>query len=170
MAWKVNDTVVHAREGVCIISSIEELSMSSDGPTEYYILSPVYEKGSRIYVPLALADNVLRKPLTKDEIEALIKEIPKLGIKWISDEKKRQKSLQEDIKSGSHATLLGIIATLYSKKKEIGESGRKFHSSDEHFLNEAEKQINREFGYVLGIKPGDVPAYIGTKIDKKKKK
>ena len=167
MAWKANDTVVHVRDGVCTIKAVEELNLSADGPCEYLILSPIYDPGSKLYVPVQRAGQFLRELITKEEIDELIASIPDMGIDWIKDEKARQRALQADIRSGSHETLLGVITTLYKKRREIGKSGKKFHSSDEHFLHEAEKQINREFGFVLGIAPDDVPAYIHECLKKK---
>ena len=99
-------------------------------------------------------------------MESLIEQIPDMEIDWISDEKTRQRTLTQDVKSGSHEVLLGIITTLYRKREEISGSGRKFHSSDEHILNEAEKQVHREFGYVLGMDPEKVPDYIHDKLMK----
>ncbi len=164
MGWKANDTVVHIRDGVCTVRSVEKLTISSDEPCEYYILTPVYDPGSKIYVPVERGDAVLRALITKEEIDDLIRTIPEMGIDWISDDKQRQRALQQEVKSGSHETLLGVISTLYKKRKEIDSSGRKFHSADERFLNEAEKQIHREFGYVLGIDPDRVPEYIHAKL------
>ncbi len=166
MAWKVNDTVAHTRDGVCRVVGIEDLTLASDEPCSYFILRPVYEPGSKLYVPVDRADELLRDLITREEIGELIDMMPEIGFDWISDEKSRQRALQQDIRSGSHEVLLGIITTLYRKREEIGSSGRKFHSSDEHFLNEAEKQINREFGYVLGIDPGKVPDYIIARVKK----
>lgn len=159
--WKKGDHVVHRRDGVCCITGIEELSMTSSGPETYYILTPVYEAGSKLYVPLSRADQLLRSLLTKDDIEDLIRRLEG-GTEnlWISDEKARQRFLAETVKTGSEENLMDVISTLYEKKKEQTGSGRKFHASDEHFLNEAEKMINREFGFVLGIEPDDVPKYI----------
>ncbi len=160
MRWKANDTVVHAREGVCVVVGVEEKTLTEDCPCEYYILNPVYEPGSKIYVPVERGDAVLRPLLTKQEIGELIRMIPDMEMDWISDDKTRQRTLQQEVKNGSHEVLLGIITSLYQKRKEISKTGKKFHSADEYFFNEADKQINREFGYVLGIDPGRVPDYI----------
>ena len=170
MSYKQGDAVVHVRDGVCIVKGVEEKTLVADEPCEYYILSPVYDPGSRIYVPVDRGDTVLRKPLTKEEIESLIEQIPDMEIDWISDEKTRQRTLTQDVKSGSHEVLLGVITTLYRKREEISGSGRKFHSSDEHILNEAEKQVHREFGYVLGMDPEQVPDYIHEKLMKMDRK
>ena len=168
MRWEADSIVVHVREGVCRIVSIENKIMTGDEPMEYYLLSPVYDPSSRIYVPTEKGDAFLRDPLTKEEIHELIHMIPDINLEWISDEKTRQRELREDLKSGSHKTLLGIITSLYKKKEEISGTGKKFHTSDEHVLNEAARQIHREFGYVLGMEPDEVPDYIHAILTQEK--
>ncbi len=164
--WKTGDHVVHRRDGVCRIAALEDLALTSDGPKTYYILTPLYENASRLYVPFDRADQILRDVLTKEEIDSLI-----LGLKdsgpdhWISDEKTRQRTLSEIVKTGSEESLLKMVATLFLKKMEQTEKGRKFHATDEHILNEAEKMINREFAFVLGIEPDSVPDYIGSRME-----
>ena len=164
--WKTGDHVVHRRDGVCRIAAIEDLTLTDDGPKTYYILTPVYENSSRLYVPFDRADQILRDVLTKEEIEAMI-----LGLKesgpdhWISDEKTRQRTLSETVKSCSEESLLKMVSTLFVKKMEQTEQGRKFHAADEHLLNEGEKMINREFAFVLGIEPDDVPDYVGKQME-----
>lgn len=165
--WNIGDHVVHRRDGVCRIAAIDELNMTSDGPKTYYILTPLYENASRLYVPLDRADQMLRDVLTKEEIHSMILDLRDTGPdRWISDEKARQRSLTETVRTGSEESLLKMISTLFRKKEEQQQNGRKFHASDEHILNEAEKMINREFAFVLGIEPDAVPDYIGRFLNK----
>ena len=158
------DTVVHIRDGVARVIRIEEVALNDDESGLYCILSPIYDQGSKLYVPLERADTFLRPLITREEINELITSLPEREAVWISDEKERQRTLQQDLKSGSHEALLTIITSLYQKRREIGKTGKKFHSADEHFLKEAEKTINREFAYVLGIAPDEVPEYIHNRL------
>ena len=41
--WNIGDTVVHGRDGVCVIEDITEMTVA-DGSRPYYVLSPVYDK------------------------------------------------------------------------------------------------------------------------------
>ena len=159
MRWKSGDTVVQSRDGICTVVDIREMSLT-DEPQEYYILQPVYERGSKLYIPIEKEALFLRPPVTEAEIREYVKKLPETNVKWIGDEKERQTMIAEVRKTGSSETLLGLISLFYKKRNEQHEQGKKFHSSDEQFLKDIETRVNREFAYVLGIDPGEVPAYI----------
>ena len=73
---------------------------------------------------------------------------------------------RELICSGNPTQLLRMIYTLYFRKKQQLDTGRKLHLCDENFLRDAKKVINSEFSYILGIAPEDVAAYIESKLNK----
>lgn len=69
---------------------------------------------------------------------------------WITDEGQRKLRFRELISSGDRAQLT---------------AGRKFHQSDENFLNDAEKLLNAEFAQVFGLLPGEVNAFILKELE-----
>ncbi len=162
--WNIGDTVVHGRDGVCVIEDITEMTVAG-GSRPYYVLSPVYDKGGRIYVP-ADQDNgdVMRAPLSRDEINSLIDSIPNQDSAWIDNEKVRQKEYAKVICEGDNADLISVISALFEKRTEKEHAGRKFHAADERMLSEAQKILHGEFAYVLGISPEEVPGYIHTRL------
>lgn len=161
MEWKTGDTVVHSRDGICTVVDVREMTMTEE-PKEYYILEPVYEHGSKLYIPVDKEALFLRAPVTREEIGEYVRKLPEADVKWIGDEKKRMSMIAEVRKTGSSETLLGLISLFYRKRDEQHELGKKFHSSDEQFLKDIETRVNREFAYVLGIDPSEVPDYIRT--------
>ncbi len=156
--------MVHKHVGICRIRSVSELNMSHDGPRRYYVLTPLYDQGTTLYTPCDQAEHQLRDPLNREDIDSLIDGMPRHHTDWISDEKARQRYLTGIVRSGNHENLLAAVSALYDKRKEQTARGRKFHSSDARFLEEAETSINREFAYVLGVQPDDVPAYIRKRL------
>ncbi len=163
MRWKAGDTVVHSRDGICSVIGIQEMTLSGE-PLNYYILEPVYEHGSKLYIPCDKEALFLRAPVTREEIHEFIRKLPESEVSWIADEKQRQSMISEMRKSGSSETLLALISLFYRKRDEQHQQGRKFHSSDEQFLKDIETRVNREFAFVLGLDPGEVPAYIHKQI------
>lgn len=166
--WKKNDVVVHGRDGVCRISETIEMTVG-DEVHPYYVLRPVYDKSGKIYVPADRESTGMRAPLTKDEVNELIDEIPDLDSKWIDNEKLRQKEFSRVIGGGAGGDLLTVINSLFEKRTERQKAGRKFHASDERLLSEAEKMLNGEFAFVLGLTPDDVPGYIKNRLKETKK-
>ena len=73
----VNDTILYGAQGVCRIASIVRESFGS-GPVDYYVLKPVYNDNSTIYVPVENGDltGKMRRILSSEEIIALIRSMP----------------------------------------------------------------------------------------------
>jgi RNA polymerase-interacting CarD/CdnL/TRCF family regulator len=72
---------------------------------------------------------------------------------------------RELICSGNPTQLLRMIYTLYCRKKQQLDTGRKLHLCDENFLRDAKRLIDSEFSFVLGIEPNEVGTYIRAKFD-----
>ena len=159
MKWKTGDPVVHNRDGICTVVDIKEMALGGE-PETYYILEPVYENGSRLYIPVTKEDSLLRAPVTKEEIQSYVKSLPDSKLTWISDQKERQSMITDVRKTGSSRTWLPLILLFYQERSEKHRQGKKFHAFDEQFLKDIETRVNREFGYVLGIEPSEVPDYI----------
>ena len=60
--------------------------------------------------------------------------------------------------------MVRLIKTLRDKSAEKVRTGKKFHSADERVFKEAERILFGEFGFVLGIHPSEVPAFIDDRI------
>lgn len=162
--WKVGDVVVHKRDGVCRIKEIKSMNLTGDGERSYYILVPVYDDGTKIYVPADQETGTLRKPLSVEEINAMIDEIPEHRSAWIENEKLRTREYGQILDRGSMENVLGVVSALIKKKNERTRAGRKFHSSDERILDDGCRMLHGEFAYMLNISPDDVPAYIEKKL------
>jgi CarD family transcriptional regulator len=65
---EVNEAVMHIPEGVCKVTGIIERDLSSLGTRQYYILVPVYNTGTKIYIPTDNGPAKMRELLTRDEV------------------------------------------------------------------------------------------------------
>ncbi|MBO4873675.1 MAG: transcriptional regulator [Lachnospiraceae bacterium] len=161
------DVVHYSLDGVCEVSGIVEKKLGEQ-LRRFYQLHPLYRKNSVIYLP---TDNEMllsrvRPVLTKEEVLTAISEINEVDSVWIDADAARKEVFQQIIRSGEHRQLISLVKTLYERKAVMQEDGRKLRSADSSFLKDAERLINEEFAYVLGIDPGDVPNYIKERIRK----
>lgn len=161
------DSVVYGTHGVCNIVEVSSMPMGSV-EKEYYVLSPVSDLKSTIYVPLdsELLVSQMRTVLTSDEINELISRLGSEFYEWIPADSERKSFCQSIMKSGDRLKLINMIRMLYTKREELREQKKHFHVSDERFLKDACKLIHDEFAYVLGISVDDVPKYISDRIKK----
>ena len=68
------------------------------------------------------------------------------------------------IKDADKHEMISLIKTLYLRRKELAESGKKLRSTDENYLNLAENMLFEEFAYALDIDRSEVVEYIEKHI------
>ena len=166
--FQVDDVIVYGTQGVCQITGIEEKTVSGVKKT-YFVLKPVKESGSTIFVP---TDNeyVLRKMhrlLSETQINDLIDSMPGGDVVWIPRDHERKECYRKILASGDRAELIKMIKTIYTHKKEREAEGKRLHMIDEQFFKEAEHILYNEFQYVLKLGSKDeLMTYIFSRIDK----
>ena len=163
--FKTNDKVLYGSSGICIVEG--KMSREFKGKTiEYYVLKPIENMNSTVFVPVSNQDLVsrIKKLLTENEIEDMIKELSDDNLEWINHDNTRRDRFKSIIKSGNRKEIMRLIRTLYTKQLELKEGGRKMHAVDVGILKEAQKILHDEMAYVLDIESDDVAAYILSKV------
>lgn len=84
--FNVNDTILYGTHGICKISDITEQNFNGS-TKKYYILQPLHNVSSTIYVPM---DNEkllakIRRILSEEELYELIKAMPDKETTWIEN-------------------------------------------------------------------------------------
>ena len=162
--FQILDTVVHPFSGVCQIRDIRKEKFG-DHPELYYVLVPLKEKGSNlIYVPVDSEKIRLRKPLTKREIQSILRSVASAEVEWQHNDKNRAEQFSLLLREGSHAQIIKMIALLHQWKEERQKSGKKMPASDERLLQEAQSMIHREFAYALDLDEPATVQYIMKRI------
>ncbi len=164
--FNLNDAVVYASYGVCIITAIEKRDFSGEN-IEYYILHPVNDQKNTFYVPTSNSSltQKMRSVFSRKEAEELIKLMPDEKFVWIDNEIQRKEAYRKIIENGSRRELVKLIKSLYIHKKILAENHKHLHSADEHFLQEAENMLYEELAYALDIPKNNVVSYICSQVD-----
>lgn len=161
----INDYVNYKTQGVCKIEDLRPMKFGPDSrEREYYILRPVHQESSHIFVP---ADNQtlidqMRPVLSPEEIDRTIISVKDKSLIWDKDRKKRMAQFQEILSRRDERELLMLISCLYLKSKE---SANGLSSTDAQILKKAEHIIEQEFAFSLKISMQSVGAYIREKLD-----
>ncbi|MDR3287938.1 MAG: CarD family transcriptional regulator [Peptococcaceae bacterium] len=159
--YKVMDTVLYGMHGVCIIIEIAERTLGEKS-VEYYILRPVYDPRSTIFIPVgseALTAR-MRRILSIGEIYALVKTMPDESTIWIDNDNLRGERYRKILSYADQAELVRLIKTLYLHQQTQKEKGKKLHAADARFMKDAEKILFEEFAYVLNIQREQVLPFI----------
>ena len=163
--FSVDEIVRYGGSGVC---RIQEIAFIRFGRTRerYYILKPVYQNSSLIYVPVdneALVSK-MRPVLTREEIDLLIKEMPSVETAWEEDPQARKTSFDALLRSSECRDLIVLIKTLREHRDRRQKIGKALHVTDETYLREAQRLLYDEFAGPLGLKPAQVDDYINEKL------
>lgn len=163
--YKRNDAVIYARRGVCII---EDITLKEFGGTmkQYYVLRPVYQKKSCIFVPVdndSLSSKMIRL-VTPDEIRQYIRRLPTLPAMWDERANIRQDRYREIMEAKNRLQILNMIRSIHMHREKLAEKGKKLYAFDEHALKDAESLIYDEFAYVLNMDREQVSPYIQKEL------
>ncbi len=161
--FKKGNFVVNANNGICEIQDIVTMNMSGIDK-EYYLIVPIDEKTAKIYIPVDMASQRIRLAMTKDEALRFIKDIKDIDEAYIENEKEREKTYKEALASRDSKRLVGIIKTLYLRKQERTEAGKKNTAIDERYFKLAENHLHSELAFALGIDRNSVTELIFSNI------
>lgn len=166
--FQVNDVVIYGHHGVCEITEVGTLKMPmADQEKLYYTLRPVYHRDSAVYAPVEKRKIIMRPVITKEAAEELIQQIPQIETVWIVNEKAREVQFKEALQTCDCEELVKIIKTLYLRKQQRLESGKKVTVVDEKYFRQAEEKLYEELAYVLGMEKNKVGQYISSHMEEK---
>ena len=108
MEYKINDRVVHAREGLSTITNITTM-MDRD----YYVV--VADKGDRenIYVLKERTENIIRPIMTHEEGMKVVEYMKTVKAEFISNTKQRRDQYRKRLLSGNVLDLAYLSRQLY---------------------------------------------------------
>lgn len=163
--FAVGDYVMKTSKGVCHIDDITHLDMAGvDRDKLFYVMTPLDGKGSTLYVSVDADGNAIRAAMTKDEAENVIDSIPSIEEAWVENDKLREQCYKEAVRSGSPEALVGIIKTIYSRKKLREDQGKKNTAVDERYFKQAEELLYAEIAFALNMDRSEVDEYITSRI------
>ena len=162
-AYQKGEYVRYGANGVCVVSDIESMvSMDRRSIKKYYVLCPVADSGTKVFVPL---DNPsllakMRPILTREEIDSAIRESALAPLPWISERNQRTERFREILKAAEPLPLMQLCCCLHQKRRQLSSEGKRLSGSDEAALKQAEKLVESEFAFSLNISRQEVGAYI----------
>jgi len=167
--FEKGELIMCGGHGVCRVIDITGNPIDRfDKEKKYYVLEPVFEKASTIYTPVDNDKIVMRRIMNKEEAEKLIAHIAEIDTVWIQEEKRREQTYKEAIRTYDSRSLVQIIKTLYQRKRSRIDEGKKVLSSDEQYLHKAEELLYSEMSLALSIPKDKVVSYITEAVDKQK--
>lgn len=169
--YSIGQTIIYSQSGICSVEAITENEFYGER-TEYYVLRPLYDAGSLIYVPIENETLVsrIRSAMTKDEVDGILDYMPNAENIWIDNDNKRREAYSEILLANEPRRMTEMIKTLRSRREEQISKKKRLHISDEHLLERAQRILCDEISYVLGVDRNAIDSYIVGHIEKIEKK
>ena len=163
--YSVNERIHYGGSGVCVIQEIATMRFGRSRE-QYYVLKPVYQNSSVIYVPVQNEQLTakMRPVMSKEEVDRLIDSMDEIPTAWEEDPQLRKANFDALLRSNECRSLIILIKTLHAQKERRQADGKSLHVSDETFLREAQRLLYDEFAGALEIQPAQVHAYIQSKL------
>lgn len=162
--FEVGDNIIHGGSGACRVEKIGALNTGVKGRI-YYTLVPYYIKGSSVYTPVDSDKVIMRPVMTKEEVMSLIDDIKNIDTLWVKDEKKREETYKNAIRSCDARELVKIIKTIYLRKKERVAEGKKMTYSDEKYYKLAEDNLYGELAVALSMTKEEAKEFVERKVE-----
>lgn len=163
--YQIDEYVIHTTGGICQIKDIAPLEIAgSDKNKKYYLLIPVGERGSKVFVPVD-NDGTIRKIVTKDEALELIKMVPEIGELVIENDKFREARYKEVIRSCDLYELVSILKSLHVRRMKRIEEGKKSTATDEKYYKIAEENLYSELAFALNMDKRDMPEMVFGQLE-----
>lgn len=142
--FQIGDYVFKRNTGICYIEDVVHLDMRDiDRNQPYYLLIPISDDKTKIYVPTQKVSMTCRKILDEQEYkDALKSDDPK---RWVS-----------------------IVKTMYLRNKKRVAEGKKETMMDSRYFKMAENYLYSELAFAIGKKKNEMRRIIADTIKSQK--
>ncbi len=167
---KAGAIIIYGAEGVCKVTDVKKMSFCGGEEKDYYVIVPIQNQGSRLYVPLDnehLTSKIMKLLSYEEIIELINTDTEK--IEWLPDSKARSKYYKEILNSFDRKKIFALAKMLYNAKLGKIDGITKIYTVDEDILKKTSQFLYTEFSYVANITPDEVLPFICGEIVCKKK-
>ncbi len=152
--FEVGSYVTYRSEGVCIVSDIRFESFGSVGTSEqYYILTPVSDAKSLVFVPVnnPVLTGYMKPLLNADEANGLVSRLKDKRLEWCADARARTAEFKEILSSGDRERLVLLLNTLKERFEKLTAAGKKISSAELGIYSRGEKLLYEQLAAATDI-------------------
>lgn len=164
---KKNAHVVYGTNGLCLVENVCEMAFSAGEPQKtYFILRPIADRGSTIYIP---HDNEillsrLRPAFTEKQAKDLLAKGAISDMEWVEDRKQRLLSFREILQQNQPLSLLQLIQCIGTQRDALILINKKLSSADREILSDALRAVTEEFSFALALPRDEVVTQISQAL------
>lgn len=165
--FQPGDLVIYGTTGVCRVEEITRPGgTGADRDRQFYLLKPLHQTGV-IYTPVDNAKVPMRPVISREEAESLIDLIPSIQAEAYHGPTLQAlaQHYQSVVRSHDCRELIGLMMSIYAKRRQAEAQKRRLGMVDERFMKQAEQLLYGEFSVALGIPFDQVESYIARRVN-----
>ena len=154
MRFSKNEHVFHESGGVCKISDIQMAPL--DGMPKdrtYYIMQPVHDPNSVIYVPTDSDVIFVRSLLDRTEAEALLSEIDRIELIDEQNAKLLRTKYIDAMRTHLPREWIRVIKTVTARMRTLALRSQRISETERSYYETAKRHLCTELSLVLGLEP-----------------
>ena len=158
--FKVNDQVIHSREGLSVIVDIKKM-----GDNEYFVVKSSRGGNENIYVPVNNASSLIRPIMEVVEADKVLEFMKEVKAEFISNTKQRRDQYKRRLLSGNVLDLAYLSKQLffyhfYNDHGQVVKLG----PTDVQMLREAESILFDELAITFMIDRNEVFEFVSQRL------
>ena len=159
--YHTGQKVIYGVHGICTVTG-KETRRFGKTKSDFYVLQPISTPDSKFYIPTdnPTALTKLRPLMTRQEVLDMLHSDRIRESAWVSDENQRKLLYREVLAGAGRAEILSMICCVHRHKQEQQLLGKRLHQCDEGFLKDAQKLLNAELSYIMGLAPDEILPFI----------
>lgn len=161
--FKINESVIHCREGLSTI-----ISVSAINGKDYFLVKTHQASAETIYVPVDTAENIIRPILDQKAADEILKYIKGIEKEFNSNTKQRRDAYKRRLSSGNVKDIAYLYRQLYFYNLIGGENNDeiKLGPVDIDMLTYAKNMLLDEFALSYKVDRAEIEAFIEKRIKK----
>ena len=164
--FKIGELVSYSATGVCEVVDIR-CEKLTECEMQYYILKPMYQNASTVYVPVENQTLVSRiKPvMTKTQAQSLLENISNLQFEWVEKDSDRVALFRETLRLCDRVQAMAIIKCLFNRQQYLLTLNKHLRTADAQIFRDAQNIMSGEIALALNIDIKEANSLIMEKIN-----
>lgn len=168
--FEIGELIMYGTNGVCRVDGFCHSPFDANDDREYYVLKPLYDPSNLvIYTPVGNDAVVMRRLISQENAEKLLRDIDNIDAVKVESEKSRRDAYREALRTGEPINYIRIVKAVRRRREEFGRTRRRLPDLDIDFEHSAYTCLLGELSEVLGKTRNEIDALISELIGRKNK-
>ena len=156
-----NEYVFHESGGICRIIDIQTAPLEGmPADRLYYIMKPIHDANSVIYLPVDCDSIFVRRLLCRAEAEELLDRIPFVLAIEENNAKLLRAKYTEAMNTHDPLDWIRVIKTAYLRAEAQSFRTQRLSETERSFAEHAKRNLHSELAIALGLEERDMEEYI----------